>query len=1412
VRVATVLASIVVLAGLFPAAVGATPPSGAPTLLNPSAGQTVSSNPTFSWTAVSGAAKYRVQISASPVFASFVYNVDTVNRKATPPADLPLGQLYWRVAGTDGGAGIGTFTNGSFTKEWGNAPTITSPDLVDTFDFPAEPVIFRWQPLAGAKSYTLEIDDADDFIGAASFTTNNTSLTLTEPPTINQTFFWRLRATSSTGGVVSDWTGTREYTYTWSTVPTLLTPPDDVGTPIRDITFSWSPVVGAKTYQLQISPNGDWDNNVIHDASIKSTKYNLTTNLDNGSYFWRVRAKDAKGSANNGGWSIERQFTRNWPQHPDEVAPEFDGVTTPIVDVPTLEWTPVPLASQYEVWIGDDPNFPQGSYVTCMTNRIKLTPYSACNLDIDPGATYFWKVRAIDASGNIIGIFSELNPADTWRFIYISPLPTLLTPADNSTVQTPTLTWTAVDNIERYVVTIKDSGGVTVKTVTTYATSYTPDGLLDEADEPFSWYVTTIDGRGNASVIPTSPDWFHFSLDPVTTDTGFDITSPANGASAARMPKMTWDPYTGAAYYKVWYGPSGGLFFATPLSGSLKLEYAGYTHPGLPLSSGVYKFYIEAFDADDASLATSAIQTFTVTGPATLGTSDYLAPPRCTLIASCTTLADTPTIEWDPVVGAGAYEITLANDAEFTNEIKRYKTIFTTLTPVESLLDQQAGQAIYWFVKPCVNYALTRCGPAAQTNANDNASAFRKNSAAVELLSPPQDDPNTSADDIANQITFTWADYLATNQALIPAVNQEAKSYKFEASLAADFSSIFDSVTVDQTTYTPFSKTYPEGPMYWRVQAIDGSGNTLTKSPARLVSKSSPKVAPTFPGNGSTQSGVPFFQWTPQAFAATYLVEVYKNGDTLFSPANKVLSATTKFSAWAPTTSLPSGLYAWRVRRNDADNRAGPWSNPRTFTLRAAAPSLTAPANATTVSPATLLFTWTAVPGAVQYRIEVAATCSFSPVLFTQVTVMTAWAPTTAYANGSYCWRVKALDAAANTISTSTTRTFAIGTTPPPPATGSTFVPVEPVRLLDSRSGIGLSGKFNANTARTVDIAGRLGIPGDAVAITGNLTVVNQTAAGYLSITPTPDNSPSTSSLNFPGGDVRGNNVTSPLSDGKASIVYKATSGAKADVLLDVTGYFLENNAGATYFALDPVRLLDTRVGNGLTGPLPSHTVKSFDIAGRGGVPGNATAVTGNLATVNQTAAGFLTLGPAVEDNPSTSTLNFPVGDVRGNGVTVALADDGSLSVVYIAGAGKTTDVILDITGYYVQELSGSKFYSLTPGRVLDTRNGTGLSGKFNANTARTLDIEGHVGVPAPAIAVTGNLTVVNQTKAGYVSMTKTATSSPTTATLNFPVGDVRGNGVTGPLSNGGSVGLVYKATSGASTDLLLDISGYFAP
>jgi len=121
----------------------------------------------------------------------------------------------------------------------------------------------------------------------------------------------------------------------------------------------------------------------------------------------------------------------------------------------------------------------------------------------------------------------------------------------------------------------------------------------------------------------------------------------------------------------------------------------------------------------------------------------------------------------------------------------------------------------------------------------------------------------------------------------------------------------------------------------------------------------------------------------------------------------------------------------------------------------------------------------------------------------------------------------------------------------------------------------------------------------------------------------------------------------------------------------------------ATFVPLSPARLLDTRVGNGLSGPFNALVPRTFQVTGLGGVPATATAVTGNLTATGQTQAGFVFLGPDPVANPTSSTLNFPLGDTRANGVTVALSLSGSLSATF-AYAG-TTHLIFDVTGYFVE-------------------------------------------------------------------------------------------------------------------------------
>ena len=253
--------------------------------------------------------------------------------------------------------------------------------------------------------------------------------------------------------------------------------------------------------------------------------------------------------------------------------------------------------------------------------------------------------------------------------------------------------------------------------------------------------------------------------------------------------------------------------------------------------------------------------------------------------------------------------------------------------------------------------------------------------------------------------------------------------------------------------------------------------------------------------------------------------------------------------------------------------------------------------------------------------------------------------------------------------------------------------------------------------------------------------------------------------------------------------------------------------SGATYHALTPTRILDSRDHTGGLGIFSSHVAQTFQVTGHGGVPSNAIAVTGNLTVTGQTSGGFLYIGPVAMNNPTSSTLNFPVGDDRANAVTVALATGGTLSVTYAAASlGPTANVIFDVTGYFTPDATGAKYVALNPTRLLDSRNGTGLTGAFSSHLARTFGVTGGL-VPSSATAVTGNLTVTQQTSAGFLFIGPVAMNNPTSSTLNFPLGDDRANAVTVALGTGGTLSVTYAAsTLGPTAHVIFDVTGYFVP
>jgi hypothetical protein len=273
---------------------------------------------------------------------------------------------------------------------------------------------------------------------------------------------------------------------------------------------------------------------------------------------------------------------------------------------------------------------------------------------------------------------------------------------------------------------------------------------------------------------------------------------------------------------------------------------------------------------------------------------------------------------------------------------------------------------------------------------------------------------------------------------------------------------------------------------------------------------------------------------------------------------------------------------------------------------------------------------------------------------------------------------------------------------------------------------------------------------------------------------------------------------------------YTASPGSWATKISEL------QTAGAVFVAIPPTRLLDSRSNNGTVGKFVSGVPKNVQIAGRGSIPANAVAITGNVTVTNQQQAGFVSLTRLPNANPQTSTLNFPLHDNRANNVTSPLSTSGAVSLTYKAStAGKTADVILDVTGYFLNGNAGSTYKPLAPVRVLETRAITGQigpHGPIHANSNTQFQVAGVKTVPANAVAVTGNLTVVNQTAAGFITLSTTPpAASPATSTINFPLADVRANGVTIKLSPTGSLWFVYKGPpSTATIQVLFDVTGYY--
>jgi hypothetical protein len=668
------------------------------------------------------------------------------------------------------------------------------------------------------------------------------------------------------------------------------------------------------------------------------------------------------------------------------------------------------------------------------------------------GQVYYWRVLPIDAPGNIPGLYSDIH-----TFTYDSGRVMQLAPAANALVAVPTLSWQASQDAERYHVEVRNAAGNVVAQTDTFALSWTPTGALDPAAGPFSWSVQAIDADGKLSPKYAERS-FRLGGSATTGAAALTPLTPAASSGSQRFPSLSWEPLSGASYYRVRMAVHGSPYMfnnsESPIL-STNLPYPAVTDwTSRFLTPGSYDWWVEAYSSSNALLGQGSVGTFDILDLNQVGGlqvaltgTDLNSGKGCRARlhdttpgaqTTCDSAPSTPVLDWDPVPQAAYYMIYMSRDRSFTNLVYNgvdTKTSNSRWTPSKSygptsLPDNNAGQAYYWLVRPCK--AAGKCSPDPLSTSDPSDNSFSKQSPQVQLLSPANG--ATAADDVR----FDWTDYRTTNAATVnpwsptgARSQQSGQVYRIEISPKDNFSSDVYSRTVDQATFTPYDDTLPEGTLYWRVQAVDANGNSLRWSEVRQFTKSSPVPVLTSPTTGQTASSTTPFQWAPLSFAGQYQVEVYKNNDTAFSDANRVLSANVTQVAFTHDRPLaPSdSAYVWRVRRLDSRGKPGRWSATGRFFVSSSAPTLSYPATGGYVSAQDAYFTWAAVPGAKRYRFERRVAGS-SGIVEAQDTPGTSWT-TENVPDGTWEWRVTAYDAVDNVLGVSEWRSFQVDGTHP---------------------------------------------------------------------------------------------------------------------------------------------------------------------------------------------------------------------------------------------------------------------------------------------------------------------------------------------------------------------------------------------
>jgi hypothetical protein len=305
--------------------------------------------------------------------------------------------------------------------------------------------------------------------------------------------------------------------------------------------------------------------------------------------------------------------------------------------------------------------------------------------------------------------------------------------------------------------------------------------------------------------------------------------------------------------------------------------------------------------------------------------------------------------------------------------------------------------------------------------------------------------------------------------------------------------------------------------------------------------------------------------------------------------------------------------------------------------------------------------------------------------------------------------------------------------TVPAATAGAAATATAPVRVLDTRSGVG-SPAHRLNPGDTLALAVPAATQAGATAVSLNLTATDALGPGFLTAWPCGQPMPATSVLNF----VPGQTVANFVAVGLGSSGVCLASSASVNVVGDLMGWF---TGSSDFRGAAPTRLLDTRATHD---PLQAGTERHLSLSAGNGYNGSTGGVALNITVVSPRTDGYVTVYPC-GNRPQASTVNFRAGEIIPD-FTLVPYTNGEICLFSFSD----TDVVVDSFGW---SSSGGSLSLASPSRVLDTRSNVGATtGAVGPSQMLSLRVAGRGGVPNDAAGVLLTITATDGTADGYVT------------------------------------------------------------